>query len=92
MIERTIMADCSADKGVSVALWIVPSTLIAGGKPVVIKRSDPFLFDPSFSAGFASAALPVRVPFTFTPSGRRPGDYALEIFLVDRAKPEPLPC
>ncbi len=49
MMERTIIADWSGVSGVSVALWIVPSTLMAGGKPFVMNRSEP-----SFSTIFFS--------------------------------------
>ena len=43
MIERTMTALWSLVSACSAARWISPSILMAGGKPVVMKRSDPFL-------------------------------------------------
>ena len=40
---RTMIALWSLVSGCSAARWISPSILMAGGKPVVMKRSDPFL-------------------------------------------------
>src|SRR5262245_30002148 len=41
MIARTSSALCSGDSGFGVCGLISPSTLIAGGNPAVMKRSDP---------------------------------------------------
>ncbi len=43
MTERTSSAVCWADSGCCDTGVIFPSSLIAGGKPTVMKRSDPFL-------------------------------------------------
>ena len=43
MMERAKARVCVGVRGCGDTLVTLPSTLMAGGKPVVMKRSDPFL-------------------------------------------------
>ena len=45
MTERASSAVCCGESGCCDTGVTLPSTLIAGGKPAVMKRSDPFLLD-----------------------------------------------
>src|SRR5690606_4199960 len=80
MRAPTIIPDCSAVSGVSVALWIVPSILMAGGKPVVMKRSEPSFstilrsrFCVSLIACSRSMTFSSPKPSTLERASRAPG-------------------